>query len=136
MVNTFRKKKLKLSDYNLVFAMAATFVTCIALIGVDEYLDIPHRLLGAGANPFRMEEFLVECGTITLAALAVILPTAILIRKEKRLENFVRICAWCKKVSLDGRWVSLETYIKTKENADSTHGICEECSARLTKGDD
>jgi PAS domain-containing protein len=54
--------------------------------------------------------------------------------KIKTLKGLIPICAWCKKIRDDkGYWSLLETYISQHSDADFTHGICPECSAKLKR---
>jgi hypothetical protein len=49
----------------------------------------------------------------------------------RRLRGLLSVCAWCRKISDDGNWVSLERYIVTHERSDLTHGICPSCAATM-----
>jgi len=50
----------------------------------------------------------------------------------KKLGGLLPICASCKKIRDDkGYWQQIELYIRDHSEADFTHGICPECSARL-----
>jgi hypothetical protein len=50
-----------------------------------------------------------------------------------KLKEFLRICAWCKKVcytdpdTKEEKWVTLEEYIKLENKYTASHGICPEC---------
>lgn len=51
--------------------------------------------------------------------------------KIKRLEGMLPICMYCKKIRDDGNhWQRLEEYIRSRSEADFSHGICPECFAR------
>jgi PAS domain S-box-containing protein len=46
----------------------------------------------------------------------------------KTLSGLLPICASCKKIRNDnGYWEQVETYIKSRSNAEFTHGICPDC---------
>jgi len=47
------------------------------------------------------------------------------------LEGFLRVCAWCKKINLNGDWVSLEEFFERKLETNTSHGICEACNERM-----
>ncbi len=50
----------------------------------------------------------------------------------KRLEGLLPICAYCKRIRDDaGSWNSLETYIGQRSKAQFTHGICDDCVAKV-----
>jgi len=48
------------------------------------------------------------------------------------LSGLLPICASCKKIRNEaGAWEQLEIYIRNHSQAEFTHGICQECAARL-----
>ena len=51
----------------------------------------------------------------------------------RALRGLLPICSWCKKIRDDkGYWQAVETYVEDHSHAEFTHGICPECSAKLT----
>jgi len=53
------------------------------------------------------------------------------IKKIKKLQGLIPICAWCKKIRDDkGYWHQVEEYIHKHTKADFTHGVCPECDRR------
>lgn len=51
--------------------------------------------------------------------------------KVKRLEGMLPICMYCKKIRDDGdQWQRIEDYIRTRSEADFSHGICPDCFER------
>jgi len=54
------------------------------------------------------------------------------LKRVKTLNGLLPICASCKKIRNDGGyWEQVETYIRTRSNAEFTHGICPDCVRRL-----
>lgn len=54
------------------------------------------------------------------------------LRNVRVLSGLLSICAACKRIRNEqGHWESLETYIRTRSEAEFTHGICEDCLRRL-----
>jgi CheY-like chemotaxis protein len=50
----------------------------------------------------------------------------------KTLSGIIPICASCKKIRNDsGYWEAVEDYIEHHSDAQFSHGVCPECSARL-----
>jgi hypothetical protein len=48
------------------------------------------------------------------------------------LSGLLPICSWCKRIRNEaGAWEQLETYIHNHSQAEFTHGMCQECAARL-----
>jgi GAF domain-containing protein len=42
------------------------------------------------------------------------------------LEKLVRMCAWTKRLELDGEWLEIEAYLKRRFGLDVTHGISDD----------
>ncbi|MFC2005911.1 PAS domain S-box protein [Chloroflexota bacterium] len=54
----------------------------------------------------------------------------------KTLSGLTPICAWCKKIrDNEGYWASVEQYIEAHSEAEFTHGICPECTAKCFPND-
>jgi len=54
------------------------------------------------------------------------------LKRVKTLNGLLPICASCKKIRNDGGyWEQVETYIRTRSNAEFTHGICPDCVRSL-----
>ena len=54
------------------------------------------------------------------------------LRRVKTLNGLLPICASCKKIRNDcGYWEQVETYIRSRSNAEFTHGICPDCVRSL-----
>jgi len=49
----------------------------------------------------------------------------------KYLEGFIVICASCKQVRVNERWVSLESIILSKSDAQFSHSVCPKCAREL-----
>ena len=55
--------------------------------------------------------------------------------KIKLLSGFLPICSSCKKIRDDrGNWHQLESYIRDHSEAEFSHGICPDCTAKLYPG--
>jgi DNA-binding response OmpR family regulator len=51
----------------------------------------------------------------------------------RRLEDFLPICSYCKKVRDDQKyWQAIETYISARAGTRFSHGICPDCYERIT----
>lgn len=50
----------------------------------------------------------------------------------EKLSGLLPICSSCKKIrNAEGAWEAIEVYVRNRSEADFTHGICQECMARL-----
>lgn len=53
--------------------------------------------------------------------------------RVKQLEGILPICVYCKKIRDDtDKWRQMEEYISKHSEADFSHGICPECSIKVT----
>ena len=53
-------------------------------------------------------------------------------RLGRSLQGLLPICASCKKIRDEkGQWNQIENYIRSRSEADFSHGICPECARRL-----
>jgi len=57
------------------------------------------------------------------------------LEEVKRLSGLLRICAYCKSIEDDTKWVQLEDYISRKSDARLTHCICPSCMEQQLQGD-
>jgi len=65
-------------------------------------------------------------------------PMVLLDPAAARSEDFVRVCAWCRRIEAEGEWIALEEAIEHRDLLarepvpDITHTICPECDATVT----
>jgi len=57
------------------------------------------------------------------------------LEEVKRLSGLLRICAYCKSIEDDTKWVQLEDYLATNSDARLTHCICPTCMEQQLQGD-
>jgi hypothetical protein len=43
------------------------------------------------------------------------------------LEQFLRVCAWCRRIRYEDEWMRLEEFMQKGFDTPTTHGICPEC---------
>jgi hypothetical protein len=115
----------------ILTAETVMFMFILAIIWVDEFLDMPYLLFGATPTPRRLEEYIIETVSVAIVAILLITATVLLLRRLDRAERFLRVCAWCRKIALDDRWVVFEEYVKTAHSLQSSHGICPECTRNM-----
>ena len=126
-------KNLKTKDWLLIAGEAGLFFIVTLVIWLDEFVDLPSRFLGAPPTPYRPQEYILETVSILIVAIVAITITFISLRRVRRTERFLRVCAWCRKVWVDDEWVSFEEYSLKMHSLKSSHGICEECVTGLEK---
>lgn len=106
------------------------FLVVLAFLFADEFLDLPHLVLGAPATPVNWRECLLE-GLVT-AALGVFVAviTYQLGERVKRLEGILCICSFCKRIRTEAGWVPVESHVSAHSDAQFSHGLCPTCLER------
>ena len=116
----------------VIFSELIGFTLIIALIWLDEIIDLPALLLGAEATPLNWREALLETLFILPLAFALVYQTRKVFRRMKYLEGFLPICASCKMIrDEEGNWQQLEVYIQAHSEAHFSHGLCPHCAQKL-----
>ena len=107
------------------------FLLILAILLLDEWFDLPHHLLGAHPSFPRAEEYLIEGIAIFGLAVGVVVFSVRLLRRMRRLESYLLMCAWCRRIRIDGRWVVAEEYLRIMDDLKTSHGICPECAREI-----
>lgn len=110
---------------------AAGFLLIIAIIWLDEVLDLPRLLFGAPPTPLRLGEGLLESVLILVVGVAVVSFIYRAVRRIEYLESLVVMCAWCRRVRADNAWLTMEVFLERQHHSQTTHGICDECAATM-----
>ena len=116
----------------VVFYEVFFILFAIAVIWLDEIVDIPNLLLNAPPTKINWKEALFESLFIFLFGALIIRITMKLFKRMKYLEGILPICASCKKIRDDkGSWQYVEEYVRDRSEAEFSHGICPECKKKL-----
>jgi hypothetical protein len=110
---------------------ALGFIFVALLIWVNEYLDLPHMLLGAPPTPWRAIEVAIESGFVLLLGAAVTGVSWLTFRRLAYLESLLTLCAACQRVGDDGRWMPFEIFVQSRDRTETTHGICPDCQSTI-----
>lgn len=54
-------------------------------------------------------------------------------RRQRRLEQILTMCAWTKKVKVEGEWMTIEEFLTKYYHLNITHGITEEAAKKLAE---
>lgn len=102
------------------------FLGIIALSWLDELINLPDLLFG-GRSTSNWHEAVLE----TAVAVAVWIPLRIstqrLLSRLYHSEEFLRMCAWCRRLDRDGEWLPTEEYFSKGFDVHTSHSICPEC---------
>ena len=117
--------------WTIITAEIFMFAGMLIVLWLDEFVDMPYRLFGDPPTPYRLGEYIIETTACSIVGLVIIVGTVLLLKRSEKIERFLRVCAWCRKVWVDGSWIPIEQYLEKKHTLQSTHGICSECLQKL-----
>ncbi|MBX3738641.1 MAG: hypothetical protein KF715_18245 [Candidatus Didemnitutus sp.] len=116
-----------LSARNILRGQAIGFSSLVVVMWVVEIFHLPHLLFGESSE-FILARPVIRTLTVLAVWALVHFTTKRLLRRLHELEEFLLICAWCRKVGDGDRWLSVEDYFDSKFATGTSHGICPECA--------
>jgi len=114
----------------IVIAELAGFMLVTLVVWLDELADLPNALFGAPLSSARPQEGWLETSIVITACAGVVLSTIWLFRRIRELESYIVVCAWCRRVKVNDRWMAFEQYMNEKAHTMTSHGICEDCAEK------
>ncbi|HXR04505.1 MAG TPA: hypothetical protein VN836_07340 [Verrucomicrobiae bacterium] len=109
----------------IVFIQNLGFLAIILLCYLDELLKLPTLIFSD--HPFVFRRATLEMLLFFAVWLLVSSSTRRLLKQIRQLEEFMRVCAWCRRIDYKGKWITLETFMEQGFDTPTTHGICPEC---------
>lgn len=107
---------------------ASAIFFIMAIIWIDEILDIPYVLLDGPPTPINWRESLFESLIIVIIGMVILQHTYHLLTRLSHLESILPVCPSCKKIRVDQEfWQDIEKYVHERVKADSLYGICPDC---------
>ncbi|HEX4349896.1 MAG TPA: hypothetical protein VH251_05900 [Verrucomicrobiae bacterium] len=103
------------------------FLTIIVLCYFDDLFKLPSLLFSAHPLAFTYRHTIVEMLLVLAIWFFVSISTRRLMNRVRQLEEFMRVCAWCRRIDCKGEWMRLEEFMQQGFDTPTTHGICPEC---------
>jgi hypothetical protein len=103
------------------------FLAIIALCYLDELLKLPSLIFSGHPFVVLYRRPILEMLLILAVWFLVASSTRRLLKRVRQLEDFMRVCAWCRKIDYKGQWMPLEEFMQQGFDTPTTHGICPEC---------
>lgn len=110
----------------ILWIEAFGFSLIIALSWLTEVARIPHLVFGESFTP-NWHRAALRTVVILSIGTWVHVATRKLLKRLHHLEEFVRVCGWCRKVCYDGEWLRMEDYFNSKFATKTSHGMCPDC---------
>lgn len=114
---------------SILWIEAAGFSAIILLSWISELAHVPHLIFD---QPFTPNWQRAALRTIVMLAVWawVHVATRKLLKRLHHLEEFVRICSWCRRVCHHDEWLTMEKFFSSKFDTKTTHGMCPDCLKR------
>jgi hypothetical protein len=119
-------------ENSILWIESCGFSLLIVLSWLVEAMRIPHFIFGE-AFTANWNRAVLRTVVISLIWAWVYVATKRLLKRLHYLEDFLRICSWCRRVCHDGRWLELEKYFSSKFDTTTTHGMCPDCLQKKLK---
>ncbi len=112
------------------------FALMIVLTWVAEFTDLSYRIFGGERHINDWRDATIQTIFILLVWGVSFLSIRRLAAHLYRLEGFLRVCAWCRKVGYQDKWLPLEQYFAQGFQVETTHGMCPECFKKAQEDTD
>lgn len=116
----------------ILWVEAGAFSLLIVLSWLTEIFGFPHLLYGESFTP-NYHRAILRSVVILLIWFWVYRATRQLLKRLHHLEEFLRVCSWCRKVCHDGEWLAMEDYFNSRFDTKTTHGMCPDCLQKKVK---
>ena len=103
------------------------FLAVIVLCFLDELLQLPALIFSGHPFVVLYRRPTLEMLLFLAVWLLVSNSTRRLLKQVRQLEDFLRVCSWCRRIDYKGEWMPLEEFMEQGFDTPTTHGICPEC---------
>ena len=113
---------------SLVLACQSAGFGLIVLLSLyNHFISLPNQLAAGGIRGPHWQDGALEAAAIFLIWAFAFSVTRRLLLRLKYLEGMLRVCAWCRKIGHEDKWMRLEDYFAEGFDISTTHGICPDC---------
>ncbi len=109
------------------------FLIVVVLTWSDAIFDLAHVILGLPHRDVDINRTAITTGVLLLLWMFSAYKIYLVVSRLSYLESFLHVCAWCRKIEHDNRWLSLEAHFAQKTGGQVSHGICPECAAKVSQ---
>jgi hypothetical protein len=103
------------------------FLAVIILCFLDELLQLPSLIFSGHPFVVLYRRPMLEMLLFLAIWLLVSNSTRRLLKQVRQLEDFLRVCSWCRRIDYKGEWMPLEEFMEQGFDTPTTHGICPNC---------
>ena len=114
----------------IITLAVAGFLGLIVVFALDEYWDLSARSFGAFLKPIRPFAFSIKVVAALCLFITVLGVLREAIHRIQHLSHMMTMCAWCRRVAVDGDWISIDQFLQQRKNTTSSVGVCPDCYAK------
>lgn len=103
------------------------FLTILALCYLDDLLKLPLLIFSDHPLVVIYRRSTLEILLVLTVWFVVSASTRRIVERIRYLEQFTRVCAWCRRIDYKGRWMPWEEFLKQGFDTPTSHGICLDC---------
>ena len=111
----------------------AGFLAIIAASMFIEFAGVTRLIFGDEHLLSDFQPVILNAVLILSVWLLVNISTRRLLHRNQHLEEFLRVCAWCRRIYYKDRWIRLEEFMQEGLDTPTSHGICKECKEQQMK---
>ncbi len=111
----------------VVIYQGVGFLAIIGVCMVDELVGLTSLILGNQPYITDFRQSILKMLLIMAVWLLVSRSTHRVLARIQYLEEFIKICAWCRRIDYKGRWMPLEEFLEQGYDTPTSHGICPDC---------
>lgn len=106
------------------------FLCILTICYLDDLLKLPALIFSGHPFAFVYRQSTLDILLVLGVWFLVSRSTHRVLERIRYLEKFMRVCAWCRRISFQGKWMPLEEFMRQGFDTPTTHGICKDCLQR------
>ena len=111
---------------SILWVETVGFLFLIALSWLTEVFRIPHYIFNEPFVP-NWHRAILRTAVLLMIWGWVYWLTWRMLKRLHYLEDFLRICSWCRRVCYHDEWLGMEQYFNSKFSTRTSHGMCPDC---------
>jgi hypothetical protein len=123
--------KQSLHWHRAVLWLSIGFLTIIVLTWLDAIFDFAHYIVGSPIQTENARETAIKTVVILMLWILSAYKVYQIVSRLSYLENFVHLCAWCRRIEKDNEWLSLEEHLAKTGSQAVSHGVCPDCAKKV-----
>jgi hypothetical protein len=109
------------------------FLIVAVLTWSDAIFDLAHVILGLPHRDTDINRAAITTAVLLLLWMFSAYKIYLVVSRLSYLESFLHVCAWCRKIEHNNRWLSLEAHFTQQTGGKVSHGICPQCSQKVMR---